>query len=111
MTAVAQTLVNSSILNKRSLSETDGMDVDENISHKKIKAHPQGDQTILEQIVSKDLKKMVLFKKKSVQMHQYSFGEESKAESSSHYKSRTELMSSYVDKEMQSSVETKNLLP
>ena len=61
LTAVAQMLVNSSILNKRSLFETDGMDVDENISHKKIKTHSQGDQTISEEIVSEDLKKMVLF--------------------------------------------------
>ena len=44
-------------------------------------------------------------------MHQYSFGEESKAESSSCYKSRTKLISSYADKEMKSSEETKNLLP
>ena len=84
-----QMLVNSSILNKRSLSEADGIDVDENISHKKIKAHPQGDQTILEEIVLEDLKKMVLFQKKSVQMHQYSFGEEGNTDSSSHYKSKT----------------------
>ena len=59
--AVAQTLDNPIILNKRSLSKIYGMDVDENISHKKIKARPQGDQTISEEIVSEDLKKMVLF--------------------------------------------------
>ena len=46
LTAVAQVPNNSNILNKRSFSKTDGMDVDENISHKKIKTHPQGDQTI-----------------------------------------------------------------
>ena len=46
LTTVAQTPDNYNILNKRSLSETNGMDVDENISHKKVKAHPQGDQTI-----------------------------------------------------------------
>ena len=44
-------------------------------------------------------------------MHQYSFGEEGNAESSSHFNSRTELVSSYADKQMQSSKETKNLLP
>ena len=44
-------------------------------------------------------------------MHQYSFEDESNTESSSRYKSRIDLMSSYVDKEMQSSEETKNLLP
>ena len=89
LTVVAQTPDNPSILNKRTLSETDGMDVDENISHKKIKTHSQGDQTISEEIVSEDLKKMVLFQKKSVQMHQYSFGEEGNAQSSSHYKYKT----------------------
>ena len=40
LTTVAQTPVNSNILNKRILSKTDGMDVDEDISHKKIKTHP-----------------------------------------------------------------------
>ena len=74
-TVVAQAPVNSSILNKRSLSETDGMDVDEDIFHKNIKTHPQDDQTISEEIFSEYLKKMVLFQKKFVQMHQYSFGE------------------------------------
>ena len=54
---------------------------------------------------------MVLFQKKYVQMQQYSFGDEGKIESSSHCKSKTELMSSYANKEMQSLEETKNLLP
>ena len=98
-------------MNKRSISEADGMDVDEYISPKKIKTHPQDEKTISEEIFLEDLKKMVLFQKTSVQMHQYSFGEESKAESSSSYKSRTELISSYADKEMQSSEETKNMIP
>ena len=44
-------------------------------------------------------------------MHKYSFGDEGKTESSSRYKYRTELMSSYTDKEMQSLEETKNLIP
>ena len=52
LTAMAQRPDNPSILNKRSLFETDAMDVDENISHKKIKTHSQGDQTISEEIVS-----------------------------------------------------------
>ena len=90
--------VNSSVINKRTLSEADGIDVDEDISHKKIKTHPQDGQTISEEIFSEYLKKMVLFQKKSVQMHQYSFGDESKTEPSSRYKSSTELMLSYADK-------------
>ena len=60
LTATVQAPDNPSILSKRSLSETNGMDVDENISHKKIKTHAQYDQ------VSEDLKKMVLFLKKSI---------------------------------------------
>ena len=35
-----QTFVNSSVMNKRTLSKVDGMDVDEEISNKKIKTHP-----------------------------------------------------------------------
>ena len=89
-------------MNKRTLSEADGMDVDEEISHKKIKMHPQDEITILEEIFSEYLQKMVLLQKKSVRIHQYSFGEESNQDSSSRYKSRTELISSYADKEMQS---------
>ena len=81
--AVAQMPINSRILNKRSLSETNVMDVDEDISNKRIKTHPQYHQTISKEIFSEDLKKMVMFQKKSVQMHQYSFGDESKIESSS----------------------------
>ena len=99
-----QTSVNSNVMNKMTLSEANGMDVDEEISNKNIKTHPQDELTILEEISSE-------VKKKFVQMHQYYFGYESKTKSSSCYKSKTELMSSYADKEMQSSEETKNLLP
>ena len=52
LTTVIQAPDNPSILNKMSLSETDGMDVDENISHKNIKTHSQGDQIISKEIVS-----------------------------------------------------------
>ena len=72
--------------------------------------HPQNELAISEEIFSVDLKKMVLFQKKYVQMQQYSFEDEGKIESSSRYKSRIDLMSSYADKEMQSLDETKNLL-
>ena len=100
LAVVVQTSVNSSVMNKRTLSKADGMDLDEEISNKKIKTHPQYYLTISEEIFSEYLKKMGLFQKKSVQMHQYSFGDEGKTESSSHDKSRTELMSSYANKEM-----------
>ena len=92
-------------MNKRTLSEAEGMDVDEEISNKKIKRNPQNGLTI-----SQDLKKMVLFQEKSMQMQQYSFGDEGKTKSSSCCKSRTELMSSYSNKETQSLEETKILL-
>ena len=54
---------------------------------------------------------MVLFLKKSVQMHQYSFIGEGSTEPNSHFKSKTELVSSYAEKQMQSSEETRNMLP
>ena len=78
---------NPSILNKRSLSELEDMDVDENSSYKNIKTHSQDDQ-VSGEIVSKDSKKIVLFPKKSVQMHHFSFGGEGSAKPNSGFKSR-----------------------
>ena len=72
ITAV-QVLENSSILIKRSLSEIENMDVDENNSCKKTKILSQDDQ-VSSEIVAKELKKIVMFPKKSVQMSQFSFG-------------------------------------
>ena len=91
MALTAQMSVNSGVINKMTLSEADGMDVDEETSNKKIKMHPQNELTISEELFSEDLKKMVLFRKKPVQMQQYSFGDEGKTESSSRYKSRIDL--------------------
>ena len=93
LTTVIQAPDNPNILNQRSLQKTDGMDVDENISHKNIKTHFQDDQ-VSEEIVLEDSKKMVLFPKKSVQIHQYSLGGEGNTEPSSRFKSKTELVSS-----------------
>ena len=73
-----QMSVNSSVMNKRNLSEADGMDADEEISNKKFKMHPQNDLAISKEIFSEDLKKMVLFQKKYVQMQEYSLGDEGK---------------------------------
>ena len=56
LAASVQTSVNSSVMNKRTISEAYGMDVDEDISNKKIKTHPQDELTI-----SEDLKKMVRY--------------------------------------------------
>ena len=44
-------------------------------------------------------------------MNQFSFGSENNAEFSSVFKSKAEFMTSYVEKQMQSLEETKNLLP
>ena len=54
---------------------------------------------------------MVLFPKKSMQEHQYSFGGEGSVEPSSCFKSRADLVSSYAEKQMQSLEETRNLIP
>ena len=43
---VVQALENPSILNKRSFSKPEDMDVDENSSYKKIKTHSQDDQVL-----------------------------------------------------------------
>ena len=75
------------------------MDVDENISYKNIKTYSQDDQ-VLEEIILEDSKKMVLFPKKSVHIHQYSFGGEGSAEPSSGFKSRAEFVSSYAEKQV-----------
>ena len=40
--------------------------------------HPQDELTVSKEIFSEDLKKMVLFQKKSMELHQYSFGDEGK---------------------------------
>ena len=61
LVVAVQTYVNSSVMNKMTLSEADGMDVDEEISNKKSKAHPHYELTISEEIFSEDLKKMVMF--------------------------------------------------
>ena len=78
MALTVQMSVNSGVMNKRTLSKADGMDVDEHISNKKIKMHPQNELTISKEIFSEDLKKMILFQKKSAQMQQYYFGDEGK---------------------------------
>ena len=101
---------NPSVLIKRSLSEIENMEIDENSSSKKTKTFSQDDQ-VSSEIVSEELKKIVLIPKKSVQMNQFSFESENNAESSSVFKSKVEFMTSYVKKKMQSLEETKNILP
>ena len=78
MIAAIQAPDNPSILNKRRLSEIENMDVDENSSCKKIKTHSE-DVQVSGEMILEDSKKIVLFPKKSVQMHQFSFGGEGSA--------------------------------
>ena len=94
---VVQAPENPSILIKRSLSEIENMDVDENSSCKKTKTLSQDDQASSE-IVSEELKKIVMFPKKSMQMNQFSFGIENSVESSSAFKFKEEFMTIYVEK-------------
>ena len=78
------------------------MQKDQNISQ---------DDQVSSEIVLEESKKVVLIPKKSVQINQFSFESENNAESSSVFKSKVEFMTSYVEKQMQSLEETKNLLP
>ena len=85
------------------------MEIDEDSSRKKTKTSQ--DDKISKEVVSDELKKVVLIPKKSVQMNQFSFESEKNAESSSVFKSKAEFMTSYVEKQRQALEETKNLLP
>ena len=99
----------SNVLIKRSFSEIENMEIDEDSSRKKTKTSQDG--KISSEVVSDELKKVVLIPKKSVQMNQFSFESENNAESSLVFKSKAEFMTSYVEKQRQSLEETKNLLP
>ena len=101
---------NPSVLIKISLSEIKNMEIDENSSSKKTKIFSQDDQSSSE-IISEELKKIVLIPKNSVQMDQFSFGSENSAEPSLVFRSKAKFMTCYVEKQMQSLEETKNLLP
>ena len=75
------------------------MEIDENNSCKKTKTFSQDDQ-VSSEIVSEELKKIVLIPKKSVQMNQFSFESENNAKCISVFKSKAEFMTSYVEKQM-----------
>ena len=99
----------SNILIKRSFSEIESMEIDEDNSHKKTKTSQ--DDKISSEVVSDELKRVALIPKKSVQMNQFSFESVNNAESGSFFKSKEEFMTSYVEKRRQSLEETRNLLP
>ena len=73
-----QMSINSGVINKRTLSETGCMDMDEETSSKKIKMQPQNELINSEELSLEDLRKMVLFQIFFVQMQQYSFEDEGK---------------------------------
>ena len=69
--AVLQIPDGSNILIKRSLSEIESMEIDEDSSHKKAKLSQ--DDKISSEIVLDELKRIALVPKKSVQVNQFSF--------------------------------------
>ena len=85
------------------------MEIDEESSHKKTKTS-QADK-ISSEVVSNELRKVILIPKKSVQMNQFSFESANNVESSSVFKSKAEFMTSYVEMQRHSLEESKNLLP
>ena len=107
--AVAQVIEGSNILIKRSLSKVERMEVDEDGSHKKPKYFQDGG--VLSEDISDDFKRVALVPTKSVQVNQFSFEGVDNTKSSPVFKSKEELMTSYVEKQKQSLEETRNLLP
>ena len=69
--AVSQGTDVSSVLVKRSISEVESMQIDEDGSHKKAKLFQ--DDKVLSEIISDDLKRIALVPTKSVQVSQFSF--------------------------------------
>ena len=94
---VSQVPKSSNVLIKRSFSEIENMEIDEESSHKKTKTSQ--DDKISSEVVSDDLEKVILIPKKSMQMNQFSFESENNAESSSVFKYKAEFMTSYVEKQ------------
>ena len=90
-------LDSSNILIKRSLSEIESMEIDEDISHKKAKLSQ--DDKILSEVISSELKRVALVPKKSVQVNQFSFESVDNTESGPVFKSKEEFMTSYMEKQ------------
>ena len=107
--AVSQVTEYSNILVKRSLYEVESMEIDEDDSHKKAKLFQ--DDKVLSEVISDDLKRVSLVPTKSVQVSQFSFESVDNTKSGPVFKSKEELMTSYVEKQKQSLEETRNLLP
>ena len=84
--AVSQMPDSSNILIKRSFSEIESMEIDEDSSHKKTKISQ--DDKISSEVVSDELKRVALIPKKFVQMNQFSFESVDNAESGPVFKSK-----------------------
>ena len=107
--AISPVTEGPNILVKRSLSKFESMEVEADDSHKKARLF-QDDKT-LSHVISDDLKRVVLVPTKSVQVNQFYFKDVNNSELSLVFKSKEELMASYVEKRKQSLEETRNLLP
>ena len=105
----SRTSEDTSIVIKRSLSEIESMEIDQDGSHKKAKLF-QGDEIVNEEI-SDGFKKVALVPMKAVQVNQFLFKSVDGSESSPVFKSKEELKSSYMERRKQSLEKTRNLLP
>ena len=107
--AVSQMPDSSNILIKRSLSEIESVEIDEDSSHKKAKLSQ--DDKILSEVISGELKRVALVPQKSVQVNRFSFESINNIESRPVFKYKEEFVTSYMEKQRQSIEETRNLLP
>ena len=94
--AVSQVTEGPNILVKRSLSEVESMEIDEDGSHKKAKLFQ--DDKVLSEVISDDLKRVLLVPTKAIQVNPFSFKGVDNSESSPFFKSKEDLMANYVEK-------------
>ena len=105
----SQTTEDTSIVIKRSLSEIESMEIDEDGSHKKAKLFQGGE--IVNEEISYGFKKVALVPMKAVQVNQFYFKNIDGSESILMFNSKEELKANYMEKRKQSLEETRNLLP
>ena len=68
LTLMIQTPVNSNPVNKRAISKIDNMEVDEEVSNKRIKIQSQGEVVMRDEQSLSDSGKSILLQQKPVQM-------------------------------------------
>ena len=93
---VSQVSEGPNVLIKRSLSEIESMEVDEDGSHKKAKVFQVGG--VLGDEILDDFKRVALVPTKSVKVNQFSFKDVDSSEPSSIFKSKEEIKASYMEK-------------